>query len=127
MIFVKPWLQTVYVEMMLACQKEDLLPFHVDLQANSAHAVGVFLDHSLYGDLHQDVFFHTHGLLDLLSHVLVVEGFEGGNVHAVDRGLTDVWVIQTLIFKDSLPLIVPIDEIQVVLPSRIEFDWHIFL
>jgi hypothetical protein len=55
MILVKPGLQAVYVEMMLACQKEDLLPFNVYFQANSAHAVGVFLDHSLDGDLHQDV------------------------------------------------------------------------
>ena len=127
MILVKPGLQAVYVEMMLACQKEDLLPLHVDFQANGAHPVGVFLDHSLDGDLHQDVFFHAHRLFDLLSHVLVVEGFEGGDVHAVDRGLADVRVIQTLILEDSLPLVIPIDEIQVVLPSRVEFDWHIFL
>lgn len=127
MILVKPGLQAVYVEMMLACQKEDLLAFQIDLQANRAHAIGIFLDDGLDGDLHQDFFFHTHGLLDLLSHVLVVEGFEGGDVHAINRGLTDVWVIQTLIFEDSLPLVVPIDEIQVILPSRVEFDWHIFL
>ena len=58
---------------------------------------------------------------------MVVENFEGSDVHAVDRGLTYVRVIKTLIFEDSLPLIVPIDEIQVVLPSRVEFDGHIFL
>lgn len=60
MILVKPGLQAVYVEMMLACQKEDLLPFHINFEANSAHAVWVFLDHSLDWDLHQDVLFHTH-------------------------------------------------------------------
>jgi len=111
-ILLKPGSDALDVEVVLARQEEDLVPLHIGFQANCADAARIFLDNSLDWDSSKDFVANSVLLFKLLSHVLIVKLFKDLNVHAFNRGTLLPWVIvNRLIFKDSLPFVVPIDEV----------------
>lgn len=135
-ILLKPRFEAVYMKVMFAPQKEHFVALDIGLEADSAHPVGVLLDHSLDRDLLEYLLPHSELLLDLLVHVLVVELFEGVDVHALNWGKVVVVggggiyspvLVLVVVFEDTLPFVVPVDEVQVVLARWIHLNWLVFL
>ena len=54
-----------------------------------------------------------------------VDLLEGVNVHAIDGAF--VVRVVVVVLKDPFPLVVPIDEVQVVAALRVEVDRLVFL
>lgn len=73
MVLVKPRLQALDVEVVLAPQEEHLVPPLVDLQADGAHAVRVYFRHCFDGDALQLIIFDSSLLFDFLCHVRILE------------------------------------------------------
>jgi hypothetical protein len=116
-ILLKPRFKAVDVKVMSAPEKEHLVAFHVRLQADSTHPVGVLLDNRLDRDLLEYLLPYSELLLDLLVHCLVIELFKGSDIHAIDWGLGSgiAVLVLAVVGEDSLPFVVPVDEVQVVL------------
>jgi len=118
-ILLKPRFEAVDMKVMLARQKEHFVALDVCLDAYSAHPVGVLFEDRLDRDLLEHLLPDSELLFFLLVHVLVVELFEGVNVHALDwriiRGSSGAVLVLVVVFEDTLPLVVPVDEVQVVL------------
>ena len=121
-IFLKPRFKALDMKVMLAPQKEHLIPIHICLYANRTYPIRILLNHSLYRYLLQYLLSHTKLLLNLLVHVLIVQLLEGVYVHTFYRGVLGVVrgggspsvLVLVVVFEDTLPLIVPVDEVQVV-------------
>ena len=133
-ILLEPRFEAVDMKVMFAAEEEYLVAVHVGLEADGADAVRVLLDHGLDRDLLEYLLSHPELLLFLLVHVLVVKLLKGAYVHAFYRGLrvtaTTVIIsilVLVMIFEDPLPLIVPVDEVQVVLARRVHLHWLVFL
>jgi len=135
-ILLKPRFEAVDMKVMFAPQKEHFVALDIGLEADSAHPVGVLLDHSLDGDLLEYLLPHSELLLDLLVHVLVVELLEGVDVHALNwrkvvvvggAGIYSPVLVLVVVFEDTLPFVVPVDEVQVVLARWVHLNWLVFL
>jgi hypothetical protein len=134
-ILLKPGFEAVDMKVMFAPQEEHFVALDICLEADSAHPVGVLLDHSLDRDLLEYLLPHSELLLDLLVHVLVVELLEGVDVHALNRGKVVVVgggiyspiLVLVVVFEDTLPFVVPDNEVQVVLARWVHLNWLVFL
>lgn len=133
-VLLEPRFEAVDMKVMFAAEEEHLISVHVRLEADGADAVRVLLDHRLDRDLLEYLLSHPELFLFLLVHVLIVELLEGTYVHAFYRRLrvtaTTVVIsilVLVMIFEDSLPFIVPVDEVQVVLARRVHLHWLVFL
>ena len=127
MVIIKPWLLAVDMEMMFACQEKYLLTLLISLKADSAHPVRVLLNHCLDRDLPKDFLSYTHCLLNFFIHVLIIKSFECCDIHAVNRSLMYVRVVQALIFHNAFPLVVPVNKVQVVPSCWVELHGHVLL
>jgi hypothetical protein len=122
-IFLKPRFKTLNMKVMFAPQKEHLIPLHICLYANRTYPIRILFNHSLYRYLLQYLLSHSELLLDLLVHVLIVQLLEGVYVHTFYRGVLGAVrgggsppsvLVLVVVLEDTLPLIVPVDEVQVV-------------
>ncbi len=117
-ILLKPRFETLNMKVMLAPQKEHLIPIDICLYANGTYPIRVLLNHSLDRNLLEYLLSHPELFLDLLVHVLIVQLLEGVYVHALDRGIfcspPPSVLVLVVVLEDTLPLIVPVDEVQVV-------------
>lgn len=76
---------------------------------------------------------HSILLLDLLSHVVVllnlrremklyIERLKSSYIHAIYWNFSVIAIVVHS-FKDLLPLVFPVNEVQIVLSRRVELDW----
>jgi len=117
-ILLKPRFKAVDVKVMLTSQKEYLVAIDIRLQANSTDSVRVLFHNSLYRYLLEYFLSHSKLLFDLFVHILIIDLFESVDVHPLDRGRLTTMAILVLVvvLKDTLPLVVPVDEVKVILP-----------
>lgn len=127
MILVEPRLYAVNVEVMTAGKEEYLLALHIHLQADSTHPIWILFHHCFDGYRPKYLFSDPILFLDFLRHVLIIDLLESMNIHPFNGRLLIVVVIYILILEHPLPLIVPVNEIQVVLTRRVHLHWHVLL
>jgi len=122
MVLVEPRFNAVRVKVMLTPQLHNLVSFPVRNQANGAHVLLLYLVHSLRRHALQACLVDSEVLLDVVFKVLVINAFKGLRVNAWNRRLK---VISTLRFQDGIVFVVPVDEVQVVLPFWVNSNWSI--
>lgn len=132
-ILLEPRFEAVYMKVMFASQKEHLVAVDVRLKTNGAHSVWILLHHCLYRYLLEYLLSYSKLLLDLFVHVLIVELLKGRDIHAFNRRIVGVGgssssiLVLVVILEYPLPLIVPVDEVQIVLARWIHLHWLVLL
>ena len=107
---------------MFAAKEEDLFSARVLLRADSAHVLLPYLIHSASIKLSNVIVFDAT-FFHCVEHFLVEDRLKCLCVDAVDRRL----VRHLISVHYGLPLIVPVYEVQIVLPSCIYSDWCILI
>ena len=134
-ILLEPRFEAINMKVMFASQKEYLVAIDISLKANGANPIRVLFDHSFNWYLLEYLLPYPKRLLDILVHVLIVELLEGIDVHALNRGILGIIgvsssspvLVLVVVFEYALPLIVPVNKVQVVLARRIHLHWLVFL
>ena len=127
-LLVEPRHDALGVEVVPATQEEYLIAFCVVHHANGTHKVLLQLIHLLCLKLPDELVFHPMVPLDLVKHFLVPDLLESCIVHANDRRVIGVQIS----VHDAVPLVVPVNPVQVVFAAGIHLDWgvvgnHLFL
>ena len=99
-------------------EEEDLVTFRVVTHADGTHEILLEFVHLLGLQLADELVFHAVILLYLIEHLLVPYLFEGCVIHAYYRGVVSVCVS----IHDPIPLVVPVDPVEVVLPRWVDLD-----
>ena len=122
-ILLEPRFEAINMKVMFASQKEYLVAIDISLKANGANPIRVLFDHSFNRYLLEYLLPYPKLLLDLLVHVLIVKLLEGIDVHPLNRGILGIIgvsssssvLVLVVVFEYALPLIVPVNKVQVVL------------
>ena len=110
-VALEPGVDALRVEVVLAAEEEDFVAATVLLDADGADIVFACLVHAPSVKSRNEVVFHSSLFLDCVEHLFVEDGLESCRVHALDGRLVRGGVA----VHDCLPLVVPVDEVEVVL------------
>ena len=118
------------MEYVLAAQQPDDLSLHKAFDANRALLLSLPHFHLFYSfqtlfPQPQQLFLQIVLLQSELNWILQHQLMESGRLHPVNRRFGRRFLSVVISFDDSLVLVLPVDEIEVVFTVWVEFDWSV--
>jgi hypothetical protein len=71
-VLIKPRLDAIYVEMVVALKEEDFVPFPIHLQTNGAHLLRIHLCNCPNWNLLEHIFFDSILFFYFFSHIIIL-------------------------------------------------------
>lgn len=135
-ILVKPRLDALNVEVVVAGKVEDLAALFISSQTDGTHVVWIILRYCFYWYFLENVCFDSILFFDLFFHVLIlkdhsrisyIKSLKSSYVHTCYWTVLVVCSVIIHMVHHWFPFIVPVYEIQIVLTCWVYLYWFIIL